>query len=146
MNNLIRRTNRPFTGVIENFFDDPFFGPMVRSQRGPATSESWIPSVDLAQTDDEYIVTADLPGMSKKDIDLTVENNILTLSGERSFERKEDGPRFDRIERAYGKFSRTFHLPTNVDVNAVKATFEEGVLTVTIPKAEEAKSRQIEIS
>ncbi len=143
MNNLTKRDLRPFTGLIENFFEDPVFAPNLRAFRG--SEQTFVPAVDLAQTDEGYLVTADLPGLDKKDIHLSIENNTLTLSGERAFERKEDGPQFDRIERAYGKFSRTFQLPSNVDNSRVKASFENGVLSIEVPKAEEAKSRQIEI-
>lgn len=143
---LVRRTpSQPFTGLIDQFFDGGFFTPITAGDRGP-----WIPAVDLGQTDDAYTVIADLPGLTKDDINLTVEDRALTLSGERVFvdeEKKEENARsFDRIERAYGKFSRTFHLPSNVDSSKVAASFKDGVLTIEIPKLEQAKSRQIKIS
>ncbi len=134
---LSRRNDHPFTGLIESFFDEA-------TRRGGNTSD-FSPRVDLSRTEEAFFVQVDLPGMTRDDIHLALENDTLTLSGERKFEAREDGPQFDRIERTYGSFSRTFHLPTSVDSEAVKATFENGVLTVELPKAEKARSRQIEI-
>lgn len=142
---LIRRADHPFTGLIEGFFDESLWPALRRLRALEPNEASWLPAVDLAQTPESFRVTVDLPGLRREDINLTVENNTLTLSGERKFEKTEAGPHFDRIERAYGKFSRTFHLPTNVDNTKVEASFENGVLTVEIPKAETAKSRQIDI-
>ena len=144
MTSLMRQTY-PLANFVDRFFDDSFFAPAVREQ-GDVSNRSWIPAVDLSQTDSGYLVKVDLPGPTKDDITVTVENNTLTLSGERAFEKREEEESFNRIERSYGRFTRSFGLPSNVESTAVKATFAEGVLTVEIPKAEEAKSREIEIS
>ena len=145
---LVRRSpaSQPFTGLIDQFFDGGFFTPA-----NPAGRTTWIPAVDLGQSEDAYTVVVDLPGLTKDDINVTVEDRTLSLSGERVFvdtaeQGEENGRSFDRIERAYGKFSRTFYLPSNVDPTQVSASFQDGVLTIEIAKLEQAKSRQIEIS
>lgn len=148
--NLARtRSNRPFTGMVGSLLDSPFFAddlPFWGTRDLADQRRPWVPAVDLGQSEDAYLVVVDLPGLEKKDITLTIEQNTLSISGERTFETKEDGPSFDRVERSYGKFSRSFQLPSNVDPAGVKASFKNGVLTIQVPKAEEAKSRQIVIS
>jgi HSP20 family protein len=141
-------TRRPsaaaFPSILEQFFDDSFFGPSMLQSRNDGRN-GWFPAVDLSQTPERFLIKVDLPGLTKDDIDLTVENQALTLTGERRFETGDDGETFSRVERSYGKFSRTFQLPNNVSASKVKAQFSDGVLTVTIPKSEEAKSRKISI-
>ncbi|HVS63506.1 MAG TPA: Hsp20/alpha crystallin family protein [Thermoanaerobaculia bacterium] len=134
----------PIPNVWEQFFDDSFFGPSWLRGRTDQRS-GWFPSVDLSQTTDRFLIKVDLPGLKKDDIELTVENQTLTVTGERRFDSTEEGETFNRIERSYGKFSRTFQLPSNVNSGKVKAAFADGVLTITIPKNEEAKSRKISI-
>ena len=102
--------------------------------------------MDVAETADALTLYAELPGLSREDVDITLENNVLTVRGERKFEKDVKEESFHRIERAYGAFSRSFTLPTNVKNDGVEATFKDGVLTVRIPKAEEAKSRKIAIA
>lgn len=104
----------------------------------------WHPSVDIKETDDKLTLMVDLPGLEKKDVQLSLENNVLTIKGERKFEHEED-ENFYRLERAYGAFSRTFTLPRNVKSDAVVASFQHGVLTVDLPKVEAARPKQIEI-
>jgi HSP20 family protein len=146
MTSLIRQTY-PLANLVDRFFDDSFYSPaMGGSRQADDNGRAWMPSVDLSQTENGYTVKADLPGMTKKDISLTVENNTLTLAGERSFEKKHESETYNRIERSFGRFSRSFGLPSNVDPTGVTANFKDGVLIVEIPKLEEAKSRQIEIS
>lgn len=142
MTSLIRQSY-PLANLVDRFFDDSFFVPGGQRED---SERSWVPAVDLSQNAEGYVVKADLPGLTKKDISVSIENNTLTLSGERTFEKKEESETFNRIERSYGRFTRSFGLPSNVDPSAVKATFADGVLTIEIPKAEEAKSRAIEIS
>ncbi|MGI9629115.1 MAG: Hsp20/alpha crystallin family protein [Longimicrobiales bacterium] len=110
-------------------------------------SGSWIPSVNVEEKDDELLLTAELPGLSEEDITLDLENNVLTVSGEKAYSReegKEDG-RFHLVERSFGSFQRAFTLPRTVDAQAISADFDRGVLTVRIPKAPEAKSRKIQV-
>jgi HSP20 family protein len=106
---------------------------------------SWSPVVDIYDKGGEVVIHAELPGMKKEDIDIRVENNVLTIRGkkERKEEVKEDG--YFRSERAYGSFSRSFSLPTSVDVKKIAAEYKDGVLTLNLPKADEAKPRQIEV-
>jgi HSP20 family protein len=107
----------------------------------------WVPAVDVVENDQhELVLTAELPGVKKEDIELKVENNTLTIRGERkrAFETKEDG--YHRVERAYGSFVRSFTLPQTVSTDGIKADFKDGVLTVTLPAREEAKPRQVSIS
>jgi HSP20 family protein len=142
---LTRTPAVPTPNVWEQFFDDSFFGPSWLRTRGGEDRNGWFPAVDLSQTADRFLIKVDLPGMQKDDIDLSVENQTLTVTGERRFDSTEEGETFNRIERTYGKFSRTFQLPSNVNAGKVKAAFADGVLTITIPKSEEAKSRKISI-
>jgi HSP20 family protein len=130
--------------LVDQFFDDAFFQNWMRPT-GEQQQQAWFPPVDLSQTTDKFMVKVDLPGMTAKDIEVTVENQTLTLRGERKLENSEEGETFNRVERVYGRFTRTFQLPSNVDAAKVSATFKDGVLFVEIPKSEAAKSRRIEI-
>jgi len=126
---------------------DRAFERIFRTWMGPVSfSEfSWNPTVDVAETSDEVVVKAEMPGMSKDDIDITVEDNQLILSGEKKQEQEEKDSNYYRVERSYGAFRRIFTLPARVDVATVKATYQDGVLTVRVPKAEAAKAKKIEI-
>lgn len=106
---------------------------------------NWAPEVDVEETADAIVLRADLPGMSKKDMRISVENNRLTISGERKSKHSENGKNFHRIERTYGSFCRSFALPATVLGDRVEATYRDGVLEVTVPKAEEVKPREIEV-
>ena len=151
---LIRHApfRRPLIGAFEPLFGkamlDDFFSPVVNRFAGHDGAESaavaWWPASDLVQTDDAYTLAVDLPGLTKVDIDVTVEDRTLTLSGERK--ASHEGATADRVERVYGRFVRRFELPNDVDVSAVSAEFENGVLSIVIPKAEEAKARKIDIA
>lgn len=105
----------------------------------------WSPAVDITEKKDELVLTAELPGMSRDDIEIELENNVLTIRGEKKQERKEEKGRQYLYERAYGAFSRSFTLPRTVDPDRIRARFENGVLTVTMPKSEQARSRHIEV-
>ncbi|MFQ6605346.1 MAG: Hsp20/alpha crystallin family protein [Fidelibacterota bacterium] len=109
------------------------------------TSGTWVPETDIRETKDDYIVTADLPGLTKKDINISLKEDVLTISGERKFERKDEDDSYFRMERNYGMFNRSFRLPDAVKPDKISAKFKDGVLTVHIPKAEEVKPKQIEI-
>jgi len=105
----------------------------------------WVPAVDIEETDHELIVKADVPDMEMKDIDVRMENGTLTLRGERKFEAKKTEGGWHRLERSYGTFERVFTLPDTVNAEGVKADYKNGVLTVTLPKKEIAKPRQIKV-
>lgn len=106
---------------------------------------TWVPAVDIDENENEYVVHADLPGIPKKDINVSVDNGMLTLSGERKEEHKEGKGANRRVERYYGSFTRSFTLPGSVDTEKVKAAYKDGVLSVTLPKREEAKPKQISV-
>jgi HSP20 family protein len=107
---------------------------------------SWAPAVDIFETEHELVVKADVPDVDPKDLDIRVENNILTIRGERKFEKKVDENNYLRVERAYGSFSRSFSLANTVNAEAIKADYQNGVLTLSIPKREEAKPKQIKVN
>jgi HSP20 family protein len=107
---------------------------------------AWNPNVDIYENKDQIVLEAELPGMNREDFELTVENNVITLRGERRFEKKDDADNYHRVERAYGSFSRSFTLPQVVSGDAATAEYRNGVLRVTLPKREEAKARRIEIA
>ena len=106
---------------------------------------AWNPSVDIYENNDQIVLEAELPGMSPDDVNISIENNVLTLHGERKFEKKDERDNFHRIERSYGSFTRSFTLPPTVSSENVDAVFENGVLRLTLAKREEAKPRRIEI-
>ncbi|MDQ6988172.1 MAG: Hsp20/alpha crystallin family protein [Mariprofundaceae bacterium] len=105
----------------------------------------WAPTVDIRETDDALLVQAELPGIEKKDVHLEVKNGVLTLSGERRYEKDVKEENVHRVERTYGRFSRSFSLPSNIDTDKVKASMENGVLEVRLPKRESAKPKAIAI-
>ena len=105
----------------------------------------WAPAVDIHETDDGFVVTADLPGIKKEDIEIDLKDSTLTIKGEKKFKEKAPKENYIRIERSYGKFIRSFSLPNNIDSEKIKATFKNGTLELGIPKKEETKPRQITI-
>jgi HSP20 family protein len=122
------------------------FNQFLRSEADAQEStRTWAPAVDILETPEAYEVRAELPGIPKEDVHITVENNILTIKGERKFEKDETKENYHRIERAYGAFARSFTLATRVDQERVEARFDNGVLTVAVPKAAEAKPKRIDI-
>jgi HSP20 family protein len=106
----------------------------------------WAPAVDIYETENELVVKADLPDVNPQNLDIRVENNILTIRGERKFENKVNEDNYLRIERAYGSFSRSFSLANSVKTDAIKADYQNGVLTLSLPKREEAKPKQIKVT
>lgn len=130
-------------GDVNRLFDS-FFG---RRDVGQANSlRRWVPAMDLAETDEQLVLRADLPGMERGDIDIEVKDNVLTISGERKAEHEKKGEGFHRIERSFGRFSRSLGLPRGIDAKSVTANFENGVLEVRMPKPEERKATRIEIA
>ena len=109
------------------------------------TVAQWSPLVDIIEDEQEYLIQAELPDMKKEDVRLTVENEVLAISGERKLEKEEKGKKYHRVERAYGSFVRTFSLPEDADGSKVTADFKDGMLHVHLPKSEKAKPKAIEI-
>lgn len=106
---------------------------------------AWNPSVDIYENKDQIVLEAELPGMKRDDFELSVENNVITLRGERQFEKKDDSDNYHRVERSYGSFTRSFTLPQTVSADGATAEYRNGVLRVTLPKREETKARRIKI-
>jgi HSP20 family protein len=134
LRSLQQEVNRLFTGNLAPALDDEGIA------RG-----SWSPNVDIFENKDQIIIEAELPGMNREDFDLSVENNVITLRGERRFEKKEETDNYHRVERAYGSFTRSFTLPNTVSAEGATADYRDGVLRVVLPKREETKARRIEI-
>ena len=122
------------------------FSDVMDRSREESSLTSWAPAVDIFETEHELVVKADLPDVDAKDLDIRVENNILTIRGERKFEKKVNEENYLRVERAYGSFSRSFSLANTVNSEAIKADYQNGVLTLTVPKREEAKPKQIKVN
>ena len=111
-----------------------------------STLTAWAPAVDAYETENELVIKADLPDVPEKELDVRVENNMLTIHGERKFEQVAKEENYLRMERAYGSFSRSFSLPNTVNTEAVKAEYKDGVLTITLPKRAESKPKQVKIA
>jgi len=135
---LRSRTLRHSPFAIDRFFDEPFF------RSSDDSTKRWSPAVEIMDSDGEIVLTAELPGIAEDDIHISVEENLLSLTGERIFEKKEEGD-YIRSERWYGKFSRSFRLPETADAEKISAELKNGVLTVKVRKKEEAKPRQIAV-
>jgi len=122
------------------------FGEGVGQTGMESNLTPWAPAVDIYETENELVVKADLPDVNPQNLDIRVENNILTIRGERKFESKVNEDNYLRIERAYGSFSRSFSLANSVKTDAIKADYQNGVLTLSLPKREEAKPKQIKVT
>ena len=140
---------RPFRDLVSiqdemnRLFDDFFGRPITRREW---TEKVWSPCVDMSETKDNIIINAEIPGMNKEDVKVSVQDNALTLSGERKQEKEEKNADYHRIEGSYGSFSRSFTLPTPVQPDKVKATYKDGILKITLPKTEEVKPKEVPIS
>jgi len=151
--NLIRyeptSPNFPLFREMEEMSDrlNRLFGTWTRPVNGkePLTVVDWTPSVDIEETETEYLVKAELPEIKREDVKVTVENGILTLRGERKHEKEEKNRKFHRVERSYGTFLRTFTVPTDADEAKVAADFKEGILRVHLPKTEKPRPKTIEV-
>jgi HSP20 family protein len=137
LNTLQNEMNRLFN----TFFDQP--GP---TSRGGVPGRRWIPAMDLVETGDHYVLRADLPGLSDEDVNIQLQDNVLTISGERKAEHETQTEGYYRLERAFGGFSRSLTLPDGVNPEAVQAHFDRGVLEIRIPKPEQKKPRQVQIT
>ena len=122
------------------------FGNVLEHSGEESNLTSWAPAVDIYETEHALVVKADLPEVDPKELDIRVENNLLTIRGERKFEKKVNEDNYLRVERAYGSFSRSFSLANTVNAEAIQADYQNGVLTLTIPKREEAKPKQIKVN
>ena len=144
MNTLNRwepfRSNVGFESQVNRIFNELFDRPQE------SNLTTWAPAVDIFEGQNELVVKADLPDIKPEELDIRVENNILTIRGERKFEKKVDEKNYLRVERSYGSFARSFSLANTVNAEAIKADYKDGVLTLTIPKREEAKPKQIKVS
>lgn len=129
--------------LFSSFFDTP--ASPGNGGNGGATARRWIPPMDLVETQDDFVLKADLPGIREDDVGIELEKNVLTISGERRTEHEERHEGYYRVERATGSFSRSLSLPEGIDPEAVSASFENGVLTVRIPKPAQAKPRRVKI-
>jgi HSP20 family protein len=133
-------THDPLQGL--RFFEDA----VTRLMSEPRASRPWSPAVDIVETENELVVKADLPDVKIEDITVHVENQTLTIQGERKFEKDENARGYHRIERSYGNFVRSFAVPSTVDTESVQADYKNGVLTITLAKKAAAKPRQIKIN
>src|SRR2546425_12335161 len=143
---IMNRLELPFRGAttLQEQING-VFGAVVGRPGEESNLTPWAPAVDIYETENELVVKADLPDVNPQDLDIRVENNVLTIRGERKFENEVNEDNYLRIERAYGAFSRSFSLPNTVDPDAIKAEYRDGVLTVHVPKREEAKPKQIKV-
>jgi HSP20 family protein len=123
-----------------------FSRPSLRnSGKENLTVADWVPTVDISESDGEYLIKAELPEVKKEDVKVTVENGVLTLQGERRQEKEEKSKRFHRVERSYGSFVRSFSLPESVEESSVKADYKDGVLNLHLPKSEKVKPKAIDV-
>ncbi len=129
-------------GRMNRLFEES--GRAVRGEE-PAPTTVWSPAVDIHETENEIMVKAEVPGIEKNEIELTLENNVLSLRGDRRFEKDTREENYHRIERSYGSFSRSFQIPAVVDEAKIAADHKDGVLTITLPKTHKAKAKQIAI-
>jgi len=143
----MNRLEQPFRGAttLQEQFNHMFGNGLPRTGE-ESNLTPWAPAVDIFETENELVVNADLPGVNPEDLDIRVENNIVTIRGERKFENKVNEENYLRVERAYGSFSRSFSLANSVNSEAIKADYQNGVLTLSIPKREEAKPKQIKVN
>jgi HSP20 family protein len=147
MTRLTRTRNRNLNSLqneIDRVFDR-FFPSREQEQEGSSPQAVWRPRMDLIETEEDYRLHLDMPGMSKDDIKISYQDNELVVSGERTSKRANEDEEFVRVERSFGQFRRAFTLPRTVDAENIRATYDSGVLTVTVPKAETVKPRQIDI-
>lgn len=135
------REMEPFQREMDRFFNR-FFGEALPARMG---EEGWLPRLDIAETKENLVIEAELPGMDSKDIEVNLTGDLLTIKGEKKSERKEDGKHYHCVERHTGTFQRAFRLPASVQGNKVDASFDKGILTITLPKTEEAKEKEIKI-
>jgi HSP20 family protein len=128
---------------INRMFESIFHGDL--SDSTSAFTSAWIPAVDIAEGDNDFVVRMELPGVNKEDVKITMQEGILTVRGEKKQEKESKESDYHRAERSYGSFQRSFTLPTAVRADAIDASFRDGVLNISLPKAEEARPKQIDV-
>jgi HSP20 family protein len=121
-------------------------GEFASAPEGEMRTPKVYPAADIAENKDSFVITAELPGLKKEDVKVTLQNNILTISGEKKMESEQKGQTYHRVERSFGTFFRTFELPIPVDSGKIQADFKDGILSISMPKVEEAKPREIAIN
>lgn len=136
--NEMRRMQREIDRLFENFFP-------VRNENGEVEAATWAPRVDLVETEEAYVIHLDVPGMKKSDFTINYQDYTLSISGERTLPEPAENQNLVRVERAFGHFFRSFSLPKVVKENEISASYQDGVLSIRVPKAEESKPRRIEI-
>lgn len=129
---------------INRLFEEAF-RPLAVPGEEPISMAAWTPSCDIYETEKEIVVKAEIPGVKKEDVKLSIQDNVLTLSGERKFEEETKKENYVRVERGYGSFTRSFTLPPSVDAKKINAEFKDGLLEVKLPKLETAKPKEVEI-
>jgi HSP20 family protein len=128
--------NKRFSDIMDEFFSDA-----VQTNK-----DSFVPGIDISETENQFLITAELPGMKKEDINISLDSGQLSISGERNFKNEEEGKTFHRVETKYGSFNRSFQLPDNVDEESISASYENGLLHISINKSEDKVKKQIEIN
>ncbi len=146
MNTITRWDQSRGLTTLQDQVNRLFEGSFTRDRPDHADLATWAPPVDIYETENELVVKADLPDLQEKDIDVRVENNMLTIRGERKFEKDINEDNYLRVERAYGPFTRSFSLPNTVNSGGIRAEYRNGVLTLHMAKLEESKPKQIKIS
>ena len=138
----------PFRGLtsLQDQVNRLFDGAFTQGRSSQADLATWAPAVDIYESQNELVAQVDLPGVEEKDIDIRLENNMLTIRGERKFEKSVNEDSYLRVERAYGSFTRTFSLPNTVNPESIHANYAHGVLTIHMPKREESKPKQVRIN
>ena len=143
---LVRWRPRRYVPAVSPDIDRVFDGLMRNWVNPGSLSEgAWNPSIDVSERDGEIVVSAEVPGIDPKDIDISIDDNNLVISGEKKQEQEEQGKNYYRVERSYGSFRRSFSLPSNADVDNIKASSRDGVLSVHIPKREDEVKKKVEI-
>jgi len=133
--NMQKEMNRLFDNLFQPENADDF----------PLAASAWSPAVDIAESDAAFVVKMELPGVAKEDVRITMEQNILTVKGEKKQEKESKTPDYHRVERSYGSFQRSFTLPSTVTADRVDASFRDGILSITLPKAEASRPKEIEV-
>ena len=136
---------RPFTSLFRDDYADRDWSSLFFGDPSSRARASFTPAVDVVEQDNAYVLRAEIPGIAPNEIDVQVENDVLTLRGERKQENQEERDGYRRVERSYGSFSRTFVLPKGTNVEAIEARAENGVLSISIPKVQAATARKVEV-
>ena len=134
-----------FRGRMDRLFNQMLNTPWTPVLTEEVANRGFLPAVDIRETPEQLTIVTELPGLDKKDVNITIENQVLTIAGERTFEKETKDETCHRIERSYGSFSRSFTLPSNLKIDKVEAKFDKGVLSIAIPKSDETKPRKVTI-